>query len=86
MVGAKLANLGRGRPVENAQICALSQDDAADMLQVSRRSVQTAAKVSREAPAPVVEAVSADERGALPGNATLAPGAGLTKSAYKMVT
>ena len=36
-----------------------SDDDAADLLQVSRRSVQTAAKVERTAPAEVIEAVKA---------------------------
>jgi ParB family chromosome partitioning protein len=59
MVAASLANLETGRPSANAQICAVSQGDAAHMLQVSRRSVQAAAKVEREAPAPVVEAVKA---------------------------
>ncbi len=45
MVAAKLANMREGRPRETAQICAVSQDRAADMLNVSRRSVQTAADV-----------------------------------------
>jgi N6-adenosine-specific RNA methylase IME4 len=45
-VAAKLANLGEGRPPEKtAQICAVSQDRAAKMLNVSRRSVQHAAAV-----------------------------------------
>lgn len=45
MVAAKLANLHIGRQQSNAQICAISQPDAAVMLNVSRRSVQTARKV-----------------------------------------
>ena len=62
MVAASLANLSHGQRADyqDAQICAsVTQDDAADMLQVSRRSVQTAAKVERTAPAEVVEAVKA---------------------------
>ena len=64
MVAANLANM----PLGGASYrCAnlrtegsnVSQDDAADLLQVSRRSVQTAAKVERTAPAEVVEAVKA---------------------------
>src|SRR6516164_995725 len=39
MIAAKLATFGRGRPSENASIEAISQDDAADMLKVSRSSV-----------------------------------------------
>ena len=60
MVAAELANLSHGQRADykDAQICAsVTQDDAAKMLQVSRRSVQTAAKVKRTAPAEVVEAV-----------------------------
>ena len=62
MVAANLANLSNGQrsDYQAAQICApVTQDDAAEMLQVSRRSVQTAAKVERTAPAEVVEAVKA---------------------------
>lgn len=55
MVAASLATMTVGTN-QHAQICAPSQNDAADMLQVSRRSVQTAAKVERSAPAEVVEA------------------------------
>lgn len=57
MVAASLANLSKGRPKENAGIPAVSQPEAAKMLSVSRDSVQTAAKVEREAPVEVVEAV-----------------------------
>lgn len=41
----------------NAQICAISQTEAAEMLNVSRRAVQLAAKVQTEAAPEVVEAV-----------------------------
>lgn len=64
MVAAKLANLGEGRPAETAQICAVSQDRAAEMLNVSRRTVQAAAKV-KDAGAP--ELVLAVEVGRVPG-------------------
>ena len=58
MVAARLATLEKGAN-QHAQICAPSQDDAAEMLGVSRRSVQTAREVINEAPAPVVRAVEA---------------------------
>lgn len=51
MAAAKLANLDAGRPkqtsqnCDNAQICAVSQADAAERLNVSRRSVQHATVV-----------------------------------------
>lgn len=57
MVAAELATLDKGRPKENAGIPAITQSDAAKMLSVSRDSVQTAAKVEREAPQEVAEAV-----------------------------
>lgn len=44
-VAARLANLGVGRPAETAQDCAVSQERAAGLLNVSRRSVQHAASV-----------------------------------------
>lgn len=50
MVAARLANTdGKGRPSKNAQICAITQDDAAKMLNVSRREVQRSALVIAEA-------------------------------------
>lgn len=64
MVAASLANLSNGQRADyqDAQICApVTQDGAAEMLQVSRRSVQTAAKVERSAPTEVVEAVKAGD-------------------------
>jgi phage N-6-adenine-methyltransferase len=58
MVANNLANLKRGRPsVENGGIPPISQSQAADMLNVSRDTVKTAAKVEREAPVEVVDAV-----------------------------
>lgn len=60
MVAAKMANLPEGRPSETAQICAVSQSDAAEMLNVSRRTVQAAREVIETAPEAVVKAV---ERG-----------------------
>lgn len=64
MVAASLANMqvGGDRVSEqsaNLRNGAVSQDSAAELLQVSRRSVQTAAKVERTAPAEVIEAVKA---------------------------
>ena len=51
MIASKLAQLGPGGDHKsNAQICALTQSEAADQMQVSRRGVQMAKKVSEEAP------------------------------------
>ena len=53
MIASELATLGEGRPAnETAQICAvnLSQPEAADQMQVSRRLVQTAREVQQQAP------------------------------------
>jgi hypothetical protein len=57
MVAEELANLKKGRPTENAGIQAFSQADAAKLMQVSRDSVQKAAKIKREAPKLAAEAV-----------------------------
>ena len=57
MVAEKLANMPAHRLAGSAQICAVSQSDAVDMLNVSRRTVQTAAKVRSEAPDELVQAV-----------------------------
>lgn len=57
MIAARLANLEEGRPRATAQDYAVSQGQAAEMLGVSRRSVQSA-KVVRDHGAPeLVEAV-----------------------------
>ena len=45
MVAAKIANLDVGRPAETAPIGAITQDSAAEMLNVGRRSVQRAREV-----------------------------------------
>jgi phage N-6-adenine-methyltransferase len=58
MVAAKIANLkGPGRPAEIGSIEPISQETAADLLNVSRSSVKRAAKVQEEAAPEVVEAV-----------------------------
>ena len=66
MAAANLANIQAGGDRVSEQSANLrngliSQDEAAELLQVSRRSVQTAAKVKRTAPAEVVEAVKNDQ-------------------------
>ena len=65
-VALELANMKRGRPsTENVGIPTISQSDAASLLNVSRDTVATAAKISRDAPAEIFEAVKAgtSERG-----------------------
>ncbi len=67
MVAAKLANLKNGgdrisEHSANLQTGAVSQSDAADMLNVSTRTVASAKKVIEEAPQEVVQAV---ERGSM---------------------
>ncbi len=57
MVAAKVANLKEGRPDKTAQICAVSQTQAADMLQVSRRTVQAASEVHNHGAPELVSAV-----------------------------
>lgn len=60
-VAIKLANMKEGKPgLDTAQICAVSQTKAAEMLQVSRRSVQHA-KVVHERGSP--ELIAAVEQG-----------------------
>lgn len=62
MVATKLANLsGKGRPKENASNEAISQDDAAKSMNVSRSAVQRAEKVVENSPAAVVKAVESGE-------------------------
>ena len=61
MVAGRLANLPQGAN-QHAQICAPSQSDAAELLSVSRRSVQSAREVINNAPPEVVHAV---EQGAM---------------------
>lgn len=58
MVAAKLETLEHGRPGKDANLhVSVSRSDAADMLNVSPRTVATAAKVRNEAPSAVAQAV-----------------------------
>ena len=57
MAAASLANMPAHRPELNSANLQTSQTEAAELLQVSPRSVATAAKVKRTAPAEVVDAV-----------------------------
>jgi N6-adenosine-specific RNA methylase IME4/ParB-like chromosome segregation protein Spo0J len=58
-VAAKLATLDRGRPAENAQIKAISQDEAAALMNVSRSTVQAATKVRKDGVPELFDAVEA---------------------------
>jgi ParB-like chromosome segregation protein Spo0J len=61
MVAAKLANLKDGQTKAGTQICVpVSQEDAAERLKVSQRSVQSATKVKDDAAPELIQAV---ERG-----------------------
>jgi len=60
MVAAKIATLERGANQftrEDAQTCAPSQSEAADLLNVSRRTVQTATRVLDDGTPELVAAV-----------------------------
>ena len=61
MVAAKLETLKQGRPNKDANLHDLqvSRSDAADMFNVSPRTVAAASKVQSEAPAEVIHAVEA---------------------------
>ena len=63
MVAARLATLGRGRPETNAQICVFSpsQSEAATLLNVGRRSVQSARTVQSQGIPDLVDAVDSGE-------------------------
>jgi N6-adenosine-specific RNA methylase IME4/ParB-like chromosome segregation protein Spo0J len=63
MIAVDLANLGEGRPEKTAQICAVSQERAAALLNVSRRSVQYAADVRSKA---IPEIAAAVRQGHMP--------------------
>lgn len=73
VVADKLATMSRGRPAENAQVCAftepsapiMTQADAADALNVSRRSVQKVRAIREKAP----DLIPAMESGQLTANA-----------------
>ena len=62
IVAARLANLGEGRP-KTTQICAVSQDQAASMLNVGKRSVQLAKEVMRKAPEKIKDIEGGDPTG-----------------------
>ncbi len=59
MVAASLANMPAHRPSDKSANLQTSQTQAADMLQVSTRSVATAAKIERDATQELVDAVRA---------------------------
>jgi len=61
VTAARLAKLSRGRPAKNAQIRAISQDEAADLFKVGRTTVQAAKKVLDKGVPALVEAVERDE-------------------------
>lgn len=61
LVAARIATLQQGEKKDNAQNCALSQSDAAEMLNISRRSVQHAAKVLRDGVSDLQEMVESGE-------------------------
>ena len=57
MVANNIANLEKGRPSKNPQICGLSQAEAAKRLNVGKRSVEHARKVKTKGTAELVDAV-----------------------------
>lgn len=57
MVASRLATLGEGRPTETASIEAVSQDNAADLLNVGRASVQRAREVQTHGVPELAQAV-----------------------------
>jgi len=61
LVAARIANLKEGRPSETASIDAVSQSQAGQLLNVSRESVQRAAKVLKKASPEIVAAVEKGE-------------------------
>jgi hypothetical protein len=56
MVAARMATMVRGARTDLAQICAMSQEEAAALVGVSERSLQKAKKVQAEAVAELTEA------------------------------
>ena len=61
MVAARLATLGKGRPETNASIDAFTQPKAAELLNVSRPSIQRASTVLNHGTPELVAAVDADD-------------------------
>ena len=65
MVAAKLANMGQGHRTDiepSANLQNVSQSHAAELLNVSTRTVATASKVRDDAPAEVVRAATGRKR------------------------
>lgn len=63
LMAVRLATLGEGRPTQTAQSCAISQNCAAELLNVSRRSLQRESKILDSGSAEMVDAV---EQGLVP--------------------
>ena len=61
MVAGRLANLEEGRPEKTAQICAVSQSDAAELMGVSVPSVKRAVAVQRDGAPELIAAVDAGQ-------------------------
>ena len=61
MVAAKLATMQSGARTDLAQICTTSKQEAADLLNVSKRSVQHAQKVKESGDAKLIVAVESGE-------------------------
>lgn len=61
MVADKLATFNRGRKTSNAHTCAFEQSAAAEKLNVSRRSVQMARLIRKNASKEVIDAVERGE-------------------------
>ena len=59
MVASRLANMSEGRPSKTAEISAVSQPAAAQMLNVSRESVQFAKKVLDQGSEELIQKVDA---------------------------
>ena len=80
MVAARVANLSIGRPLENRKIClfSVSQSDAAQMLQVSDRTVRHAKRVLDAGSDALTDAVQRGE--ALVSTASAVAFAGVERS------
>ena len=61
VVGAKIANMQQGARTDLAQICAMSQDQAAELLSISRRSLQSAKKVLDQGVSELINMVESND-------------------------